>query len=151
MVPVPGHWDRGGIDGGLEGEPGGLESEPGWLDQESVETEAGVPLSSVRVEDPDRRPPARRASPVATDDHLRSLADDVPSEADPRGAGELEADTRRFADGRDHVLAEPRRLQDDERDPRPPSEAGEPAQPVGDPLAGQPSREVDDEQIDRPA
>src|SRR5438034_8903256 len=112
MVPVPGHWDRGGIDGGLEGEPGGLEGEPGglegepgWLDQESVETEAGVPLSSIRVKDPDRRPPARRAGPVATDDHLRSLADDVPSEADPRAPGELQADAGGFADGRDHVLA----------------------------------------------
>jgi len=88
MVPVPGHWDRGGIDGGLAGEPGGLEggSRPdggACLDQEPVETEAGVPLPSVRVEDPDRRPPARWAGPVATDHHLRSLADDVPSEADP--------------------------------------------------------------------
>src|SRR5215212_1979854 len=102
MVPVPGHWDRGGIDGGLQGEPGGLEGES-CLDQEPVETEAGVPLSSVRVEDPDRRPTARRAGPVATDDHLRSLADDVPPEADPRAPGELEADAGGFADGRDDV------------------------------------------------
>jgi len=68
MVPVPGHWDRGGIDGGLAGEPGGLEggSRPdggACLDQEPIETEAGVPLPSVRVEDPDRRPPARWTGP----------------------------------------------------------------------------------------
>jgi hypothetical protein len=161
MVPVPGHWDRGGIDGGLAGEPGGLEGEPGGLeggsrpdggtclDQEPVETEAGVLLSSVRVEDPDRRPPARWAGPVATDHHLRSLADDVPPEADPRAPGELEADAGGFPDGRDDVLAEPRRLEDDERDPGPPSQAGEPAQPIGDPLPRQSGREVDDEKIDR--
>lgn len=136
MVPVPGHWDRGGVDGGLLEEP--------------VETEAGVPLSSVRIEDPDRRPPARRAGAVTADDHLRSLADDIPSEADPRAPGELEANAGRFADGCDDVLAEPRRLQDDERDPGPPSEAGEAAQAIGDAgLARQPSREIDDEEIDR--
>jgi hypothetical protein len=136
MVPVPGHWDRGGIDGGL--------------DQEPVETEAGVALASVGVENPDRRPPAGRSGSVATDDHLRSLADDVSPEADPRAPGELEADAGGFADGRDDVLAESRRLQHDERDPGPPRQAGKPAQPIGDPLPGQPGREVDDQEIDRP-
>jgi hypothetical protein len=85
MVPLPGHWDDGGIN------------------EELVAAEAGVPLSSVGVEDSDRRPPPGRAGPVAGDDHLRSLADHIPPETNPRSASQLEADPGCLADGGGHA------------------------------------------------
>ena len=71
--------DRGGWIGGLIG------------GEEIVPAEAGVTLTAFRVEDPERRPAPRRAVPVAGDQRLGSLADDVATEPDPRAAGELQA------------------------------------------------------------
>ena len=87
MVPVPGHWDDGG-ELGVE-----------RLDEELGVAEAGVALSAVGIENSQRRPPPRWAGAIARDDHLRSLADDVAPEPDPRPTGELEADPGRLADG----------------------------------------------------
>jgi hypothetical protein len=141
MVPLPGHWDDGGIDVGRF-----------WPRvQEVLAAEAGVPLPSVRIEDPDRRPPPGRAGPVAGDDHLRSLADHIPPETDPRLASQLEADPGRLADGGGHARDEAGRLQDDEGDPGPSSQGGEPAEAVGD--AGgtlDPPGQVDDEEVHGP-
>ena len=137
MVPLPGHWDDGGING---------------LDEEPFAAEAGVPLPSVRIEDSERRPPAGWAGPVAGDDHLRSLADDVPPEANPRSTGQLETDPRRFADGSGDSLDETRRLQDHERDPGPASERREPAEAVGNARGGlDAGREIDDKEVHGPA
>jgi hypothetical protein len=120
--------------------------------QEVFAAEAGVPLASVRIEDSERRPPAGWAGPVAGDDHLRSLADDVPSEAHPRSTGQLETDPGRFADGSRHGRDEPRRLQDHERDSGPPSQRREPTETVGDACgAFDARREIDDEEVDGPA
>jgi hypothetical protein len=69
------------------------------LGEELGVAEAGVALSAVGVEDPQRRPPPGWTGAIARDDHLRSLADDVSSEPDPRSTGELEADPGRLADG----------------------------------------------------
>jgi hypothetical protein len=59
----------------------------GWtrelLDEEVVPAEAGVTLTAVRVEDPERRPTPRWAVAVPGDQRLRALADDVASETDP--------------------------------------------------------------------
>ena len=68
------------------------------LREELGMAEAGVALPAVGVEDPQRRPPPWWAGAVARDDHLRSLADDVPSEPDPRSTGQLEADPGCLAD-----------------------------------------------------
>jgi hypothetical protein len=60
--------------------------------------EAGVAFATVGVEDLERGSPARWAGPIAGDDHLRLLSDDVPAEPDPRPAGQLQADAGRLAD-----------------------------------------------------
>ena len=135
---------------------------------------AGVALPAVGVEDPQRRPPPGWAGAIARDDHLRSLADDVTTEPDPRRPGELEANPGRLADrsresGLRALLAAPagrpggrpgdrRRLEDDQGDVRPPGERRDPRESIAesrsraalsravDPLR----RQVDDEQVDRP-
>jgi hypothetical protein len=133
MGPSSGHWLDGGID-------------------EAFAAEAGVALTAVRVEDPERRPAARWAGPAACYQDLGLLADDVPPEAEPRSTGQLEADPGRLADGRHDIRDEPRRLEDDQADPRPPGERREPAEAVGD-AGGVPEarRKVDDEEVDGPA
>ncbi len=137
MVPLPGHWDDGGING---------------LDEEPFAAEAGVPLPSIRIEDSERRLPAGWAGPVAGDDHLRSLADDVPPEADPRSPSQLETDPGRLTDGSRHIRDEARRLQDHETDPGPPGERREPAESVGNTRRGLDARrEIQDEEIHGPA
>lgn len=114
--------------------------------------EAGVAFAAVRVEDPERGPATRRAGPIAGDDHLRSLADHVPTEPEPRSTDQLEANPGRLADGRRDARDEPRRLEDDEADPRPPGERREPAETVGDASGAlEARREVDDEDVDGPA
>ena len=143
MVPLPEHWDDGGINVGRLIWP---------TVQKGLAAEAGVSLPSVRIEDSERRPPAGWAGPVAGDDHLRSLADDVPPEADPRSTSQLETYPRRLADGRRHVRDEPRRLQDHEADPGPPGQRREPAEAVGNARgAFDAGREVDDEEVHGPA
>jgi hypothetical protein len=133
MGPSSGHWRDGGID-------------------EAFTAEAGVALTAIRVEDPERRPATRRAGPAARYQDLGLLADDVATEAEPRSTSQLEADPRRFADGRDDRRDEARRLEDDEADPRPPGEGCEPAEAVGDASGAlEARREVDDEEIDGPA
>jgi hypothetical protein len=133
MGPSSGHWRDGGID-------------------EAFTAEAGVALTAIRVEDPERRPATRRAGPAASYEDLGLLTDDVTTEAEPRSTRQLEADSRRLADGRHHRRDEPRRLEDDEADPRPSGEGREPAEAVGD-ASGvlEAWREIDDEEVDGPA
>ena len=132
--------------------------------------EAGVALPAVGVEDPQRRPPPWRAGAVARDDHLRSLADDVAPEPDPRSSGELEADPGGLADGALELAgAARRRLEHDERDPGTPGERRDPGKSIAEsspPGSGGTrgsgggrrrspgclvGRQVDDEQVHRPA
>ena len=123
--------------------------------------EASVPLPAVGVEDPQRRPPSRWPRAVAPDHHLRSLADDVAPEPDPRPPRELEPDAGRLADGGPQPVARSRlragcgrRLEDDEGDAGPPGERGEPAQSIAESRshpADAPARQVDDQQVDRPS
>ena len=125
--------------------------------------EAGVALPAVGVEDPQRRPPPWWAGAIARDDHLRSLADDVAPEPDPRSAGELEPDPRRFSDRALEAPGAAWRLEHDERDPGSPGERRDPRESItesrsrgtgrwscrslrGSHAAGQ----VDDEQVHRP-
>ena len=126
--------------------------------------EAGIALAAVGVEDPEGRPPARRAGPVAGHHHLRSLADDIAAEADPRRPLELEPDARGLTDRAGDARGQARRLEDRDRDPRPSGEGRQAAEPIGDAAALRdtalavrgsagldPLRQVDDEQVDRPA
>ena len=126
----------------------------GLIDEEVVAAEAGVALAALGVEDPERRPPPRRAVSIAGDERLRPLADDVASEPDPRPPGELEAEAGRLGDGGREATGEARRFEDDEERLRPPGERRQPAEPVGDPgravRGGQPAAgQVQDEQVHR--
>ena len=133
-----------GVDGG------------GLIDEEVVATEAGVAFAAVGVEDPERRPPPRRAVAIAGDERLRPLPDDVASEPDPRPPGELETDAGRLGDGGREATRQARRFEHDEERLRSPGEGSQPAEPVGDPgrtiRAGQPAAgQVQDEQVHRTA
>ena len=131
-------------------------NQPQLIIEEVLAAEAGVALAAVRIEDPEGRPATRWPGPAAGDHHLRSLADHVPAEPDPRPAGQLEPDARRLADGAGES-ARPgrvRRLEHDEADPGPPSQRRKPAESVGE---GAPEdrvrgpavarRQVDDQQV----
>jgi hypothetical protein len=206
MVPIPGHWEDGG--GWLIRPYRGVATFAGLAHRRCVRslarlgsalrssllnqpqtrviceelgvTEAGVALSAVGVQDPQRRPPPWRAGAIARDDHLRSLADDVPPEPDPRSTGELEANPGRLADGgREPMLGSRaadslgraglrRRLEDDERDPGSPGERRNPCKSIAESRsragrgvrgAGSATRrspsaatagQVDDQQVHRP-
>jgi hypothetical protein len=111
---------------------GGLIDGGDRLDEKVVPAEAGVAFATVRVQDPEGRPPPRRAVSVAGDQRLRALADDVPPKTDPRPAGELEAQTAGGRDGAGERPAQPGRLEDDEARFRPTGECRQPSQPVGD-------------------
>jgi hypothetical protein len=125
------------------------------VEEEVRAAEARVALAALGVEDPELRPPPRRAEPVAGDGHLRLLANDVASQPDPRPAGELEAEAGRFRDGGREAGGQPRRLERDEQRLRPTGEGRQTAEPVGDLRGGRPGvrvrRQVDDEQVDRSA
>ena len=132
-------------------------NQPQLIIEEPVEAEAGVALAAVRVEDPKGRATTRWAGPTAGDHHLRSLADHVPAEPDPRPAGQLEPDAGRLADrpGEAARAGGIRRLEHDEADPGPPGQCGQPAESIGEgasedrvralPVA---PRQVDDQQVD---
>jgi hypothetical protein len=120
--------------------------------EEPVPAEAGVPFAAVGVEDPDGRPPAGRAGPVAGDEDLGRLADDVPPEADPGPPDKLEADPRPLADRGGHRGGQPRRLEDEEADPGPAGEGTEAAEAIGEPGRPlRPGRQVHDEEVHGPA
>ena len=53
------------------------------VEEEVRAAEAAIALPALGVEDPELRPPPRRAEPVPGDGHLRLLADDVAPEPDP--------------------------------------------------------------------
>jgi hypothetical protein len=143
MGPSSGHWSDGGIDG-VEAFESRLE--------EGLVPEAGVALATLRVEDPERRSPARWSGPVSRDEDLRSLADDIPAEPEPGSARQLEANPGRLADGRREARDEPGRLEDDEADPRSPSERREPAKTVGNASGAlEARRKIDHQEIDGPA
>jgi hypothetical protein len=115
--------------------------------------EAPVAFTTLRVEDPELSPPPRRAETVPGDGHLRALPDHVAPEPDPRAAGELEAETCRFGDGRGEAGRQARWLEGDEERLRPASKGGEPAKAVGDTDRGRSGIrtrwQVDDEEVDR--
>ena len=104
----------------------------GGVGEERLAEEAGVPTATLRVEDPELRPPPRRAGPVPGDDHLRPLADDIPTEPDPGPSGELEAEPGRLRDRARDRSRQARRLEDDEQDVRPTGERGEPTESIRD-------------------
>jgi hypothetical protein len=141
--------DRGGWIGGFD--HGGLIE---GLAEEVVAGETGIAIAAVRVEDPEGRPPPRRAISIASDQRLRPLADDIAPEADPRASGKLETETGRLGHGGRQATRVTGRFEHDEERLRAPGERRQPAEPVSDagrPIAGdQPATgQVEDEQVDR--
>jgi hypothetical protein len=134
---------------------GGLVDGGDRLDEEVVPAEAGVAFTAVRVEDPDGRPPPRRAVSIASDQRLRPLADDVATQPDPRPSRQLEAQAARLGDGAGHRPRQPGRFEDDEERLRPTGERRQPTEPVGDHpgsigLRQPAARQVEQQEIDRP-
>ena len=125
------------------------------LEEKVLAGKAGVAIVALRVEDPQLRPPARRAEPVARDHHLRPLPDHVPTEADPRSSRELQSEARRFGHGRPEPGPQTGRLEEDEEGVRPSGEGSEAMKPVADTgrtsRPPQPRREIDDQKINRPS
>ena len=121
----------------------------------SSRAETAVPPSSLRVEDPELRPPPRRPESVAGDHRLRPLADDVPPEPDPRPPGELEAEPGRFRNGGGEPGVSPGGSSATRSVSARRASPAEPAQPLGDawpavvPVRSR--RQVHHEQVDRPA
>ena len=91
----------------------------GGIGEERIAPEAGIPPTALGVEDPQLCPAARWPEPVAADDHLGPLADDVPAEPDPRSAGKLQAERSRRGDRGGQLPSEARWLEDDEQDAGP--------------------------------
>jgi hypothetical protein len=121
--------------------------------QESGPAEAGVSLASIGIEDPKLGPPTRRPEAVPGDGHVRPLADDIAAEADPAAPAELEAQRGRLGDSAGKGRAETGRFEDHEARLRSPGKGCQASKPIGqltDP-AGSSRRQVEDEQIDRPA
>jgi len=127
----------------------------GRVVEEVRAAEARVALAALGVEDPELRPPPRRAKPVAGDDHLGLLADDVASEPDPAASRELQPEAGGLRDGRGETGGQPGWLEGHEQRLRPAGEGREPAEPVGDLRGGRAGVrtrwQVDDEQVHRPA
>ena len=189
----PGHWDGGGwliwpfrcvatcvrlahalgvrsLPGLGRALPSGQLNQPPIVEQ-LVAAEAGVAWASVGVQDPKGRPPAWWTGAIARDDHLRSLADHVPAEPDPRSTGQLQPDAGRLADrGADAGLRfelaaalEAGRLEDHERDAGTARECGKAPESIGESRLranpapagtgrrlGQAGGQVDDEEVHCP-
>ncbi len=133
---------------------GGLIGGGDRLDEEVVPAEAAVAITTLRVEDPEGRPPPRRAVSVAGDQRLRPLADDVAPEPDPRASRELEPEAARLGDGVGHGAAEAGGFEDDEERFGASGEGGQPPESVGDGpgsvgLREAPTREIEQEQVHR--
>ena len=100
--------------------------------EEQLVGQAPVAVASLGVEDPQLRPPARRAESVPGDHHLGPLADDVAAQPDPRSAGELQPEARRLGHRPVHRAGQAGRLEEDEEGTRTTSQGDQPMEPIGD-------------------
>ena len=98
--------------------------------------QAGVPGAALRVQDLQGGAATGRAVPVAGHLHGAPLPDDVPAQADPARAAQLQAEAARLLHRGGEAPAEAGGLQHDQERARPACQRGEPAQPVPHPLPG---------------
>ncbi len=124
--------------------------------------EAGVPVAAVGIDDPEVGAASGRTEPVAGDDHLGLLTDDVAAQPQPGATGQLEAEPDRFPERAGHRLGQARRLEDDEERARETRERREPMEPVRNARRapttpgrrssrGEIGRQIDQQQVDRAA
>lgn len=144
----------GGVSGGIGGGGGEWDRLGGPLEvEQTVASEACVPLTALRVEDPERRSLPRWPVAVPRDEGLGPLADDIAPESDPRAADEVEPEAGRLGQCGRETGAEVRRLEDDEERLRPASESRQPMETVRDASgairARQAGRQIYEEEVDR--
>jgi len=101
--------------------------------EEQFAGQAPVAVAALRVEDPQLRPPARRAESVPGDHHLGPLADDVAAQPDPRSPGELQPEACRLGHRAVHRPRQAGRLEEDEKGACTASQGGQPMESVGRP------------------
>lgn len=100
--------------------------------EEARAGQATVPLPALGVEDPQSRSPPRRAVPVAGDECLGRLTDDVAAEPDPGSPPELETQPGRLGHRRRQTARQPRRFEDHEERLRAAGEGCQAADPIRD-------------------
>jgi hypothetical protein len=120
--------------------------------EEVVAEEAPVAGPALRVEDPELRAPPRRSGPFLLHHHLRPLAHDLTTEADPRAAAEAQAQPRCLRERADGPRREARRLEEDEERARPACDRGEAEEALREPVPGRRRaiREVHEEDVHGP-
>ena len=82
--------------------------------EQRLQAETGIPIPAVGIQDPERRSATRRTGSTAGNDDLGGLPYDIPSEADPRAAGELQANARPLPDRRGNRADEPGWFEDEQ-------------------------------------
>lgn len=82
------------------------------LAQQLVAGQAGVPRTTVRVQDSKLRRPSRRPEPVASDAHLGPLSHHVPPKPDPRPPAQLEPESGHLGQDADQRGGQAGRLED---------------------------------------
>ncbi|MEO8208017.1 MAG: hypothetical protein ABI598_03190 [Chloroflexota bacterium] len=143
-----GHGHESGL---MRAGPGNHPGRPAFPEQR-VQAEAGIPIPTVGVQDPDHRSPARRTDPAAGDDHLGGLPYDIPAQANPRSAVELQADAGTRSGRGGNRADEPGRLKDEQGDPGSSGQGGEPAEAIGKARCRlRPRRQIKDQQVHGPA
>ena len=122
--------------------------------EQRVTEQARVAIPALRVEDRELDPAPRRSVAVAGHGHAAPLTNDIPAQADPAAALEVQPQAARLLHGHREAPAEPHRLQDDDQRPGAPRERREPAEPVPDACAADRGittlREVHDENVHGP-
>ena len=120
--------------------------------EQRLQAETGIPIPAVGIQDPERRSATRRTGSTAGNDDLGGLPDDIPSEANPRAAGELQANARPLPDRRGNRADEPGWFEDEQGDPGPPGQRGESAEPIGKARSTlRPGRKIHDQQVHGPS
>ncbi len=120
--------------------------------EQRLQAETGIPIPAVGIQDPERCSATRRTGPAAGNDDLDGLPDDIPSQTDPRAAGELQANARPLPDRGGNRAGEPRWFKDKQGDPGPPGQRGESAEPIGKARSTlRPSGQIHDQQVNGPS
>jgi hypothetical protein len=117
-----------------------------WAGRRQQPADAGVALPVVEVADLQLEAPAGRPGSMLCDGHHRALADDVPPEAEPIDAFQLQAQAGRLGQGAVQRRGEVERFEDEDLDTDP---AGVRGQPADEPFVDgrQARRQVHDEQV----
>jgi hypothetical protein len=108
----------------------------GWrregIDEQGIACETGIPLAALGIQDPQGRSTTRWAVAVVRHERLGALADDVPTQPDPRPSRQLEPDAGGLVDRGRQPPAEPGRIQDQQQGLRATGQGSHPVESIGD-------------------